>query len=182
MTFPKASTVSEVQVYWFDDTGRGEVRVPETWRLLYKDGDTWKPVEAAGPYGVERNKYNVVSFRPVTTTALRIELKMQPTWSAGNPGVESEVEGKGRRGKEGKFEVRTSKFDVMMSRPCLTSALSFVIPLYRSAETIGAVVQDIEALDDRGRPRDHPGQRRQRGPHERGLPRARARARASRSP
>ena len=26
-------------------------------------------------------------------------------------------------------------------------ALSFVIPLYRSAETIGAVVRDIEALE-----------------------------------
>jgi hypothetical protein len=83
MTFQKATTVSEVQVYWFDDTGRGEVRVPETWRLLYKDGETWKPVEPATAYGVERNKYNVVGFKSVTTTALRIELKMQPTWSAG---------------------------------------------------------------------------------------------------
>jgi DUF1680 family protein len=83
MTFPKASTVSEVQVYWFDDTGRGEVRVPEHWSLLYKDGNAWKPVEAAGPYGVERNKYNVVAFKAVTTSALRLELKMQPAWSAG---------------------------------------------------------------------------------------------------
>jgi hypothetical protein len=83
MTFPKASTVSEVQVYWFDDTGRGQVRVPQTWRLLYRDGAEWKPVDAAGPYGTERNKYNVVSFKPVTTTALRIELTMQKEWSAG---------------------------------------------------------------------------------------------------
>ena len=83
MTFPKASTVSEIQVYWFDDTGRGEVRVPATWRLLYKDGDTWKPVEATGAYGVERNQYNVVSFKPVTTGALKIELTMQQNWSAG---------------------------------------------------------------------------------------------------
>lgn len=83
MTFPKATSVSEVQLYWFDDTGRGEVRVPETWRVLYKDGNAWKPVEAAGPFGAERNKYNVVSFKAVTTTALRIELKMQQNWSAG---------------------------------------------------------------------------------------------------
>ena len=83
MTFPKASSVSEIQVYWFDDTGRGEVRVPAEWRLLYKDGDVWKPVESASPYGTERNKYNVVGFKPVTTTAVRIELKMQATWSAG---------------------------------------------------------------------------------------------------
>ena len=83
MTFPKASTVSEIQVYWFDDTGRGEVRVPATWRLLYKDGETWKPVEATSAYGVARNQYNVVSFKPVTTGALKIELTMQQNWSAG---------------------------------------------------------------------------------------------------
>ena len=83
MTFPKPSTVSEVQLYWFDDTGRGEVRVPANWRLLYKDGDSWKPVAAAGPYGVDRNTYNVVGFKAVTTTALRVELTMQKDWSAG---------------------------------------------------------------------------------------------------
>jgi hypothetical protein len=83
MTFPKPSAVSEVQVYWFDDTGRGEVRVPESWRLLYRDGETWKPIETTNPYGTERNSYNVVTFRTVTTSALRIELKMQATWSAG---------------------------------------------------------------------------------------------------
>lgn len=83
MTFPKASTVSQVQVYWFDDTGRGQVRVPQAWRLLYKDGATWTPVEAAGAYGTARDQYNTVSFKPVTTTALRIELTMQKEWSAG---------------------------------------------------------------------------------------------------
>ena len=39
MAFAKPSTVSETQVYWFDDTGRGGVRVPKSWRLLYKDGE-----------------------------------------------------------------------------------------------------------------------------------------------
>ena len=38
MTFAKPASVSEAQVYWFDDTGRGSVRVPQTWRLLYRDG------------------------------------------------------------------------------------------------------------------------------------------------
>jgi hypothetical protein len=75
--------VSEVQVYWFDDTGRGEVRVPASWRILYKDGDQWKPVQATGAFGVELNKYNVVAFAPVTTVALRLEVTMQQGWSAG---------------------------------------------------------------------------------------------------
>ena len=45
MTFAKPATVSESEVYWFDDTGRGGVRVPASWRLLYKNGDQWMPVE-----------------------------------------------------------------------------------------------------------------------------------------
>ena len=82
-TFQKPATVSEVQVYWFDDTNQGEVRVPASWRILYRDGDEWKPVTAHGPYGVERDRYNRVTFAPLTTSALRLELTMQPKWSAG---------------------------------------------------------------------------------------------------
>ena len=81
--FDKAAIVSECEVYWFDDTGRGEVRVPTVWRLLYKDGNDWKPVENAVSYGTEKDKYNRVAFTPVSTTSLRLELTMQPTWSAG---------------------------------------------------------------------------------------------------
>jgi uncharacterized protein len=83
MAFAKPSTVSETEVYWFDDTGRGSVRIPQSWRLLYKDGETWKPVEDASAFGVARNGWNKVTFRPVTTSALRIELTMQPDVSAG---------------------------------------------------------------------------------------------------
>jgi DUF1680 family protein len=81
--FEKSATISETQLYWFDDTGRGEVRVPTSWRVLYKDGDEWKPVENETPYGVQKDKYNVVSFKPVTTDGLRVEVVMQKEWSAG---------------------------------------------------------------------------------------------------
>ena len=80
---PTAATVSASDVYWFDDTGRGEVRVPQSWRLLYKDGHDWKPVETRSTYGVEKDRYNAVTFTPVTTTNLRLEVTMQPGWSAG---------------------------------------------------------------------------------------------------
>jgi hypothetical protein len=81
--FEKPSTVSEVQLYWFDDTGRGEVRVPASWRLLYKSGGEWKPVEGAGSFGNEKDKYNRVKFQPVLTAGLRLEVTMQEKWSAG---------------------------------------------------------------------------------------------------
>ena len=83
VTFEKPSTVSSVQVYWFDDTGRGGVRVPASWRLLYKSGTNWVSVGQTGAYGTERNTWNTVPFAPVTTTALRIELVMQEGFSAG---------------------------------------------------------------------------------------------------
>ena len=69
--------------YWFDETGRGEVRVPTSWRLLYKNGNEWNPVLAANAYGVEKDQYNRVLFAPVTTSGLRLELSMQPKWSTG---------------------------------------------------------------------------------------------------
>ena len=83
LTFEKAATIAESSVYWFDDTGHGGVRVPASWRLLYRDGETWKPVEPVGAFGVERNQYNRVQFRPVTTTGLRLELQAQPKVSIG---------------------------------------------------------------------------------------------------
>jgi uncharacterized protein len=83
MAFAKPATVSESSVYWFDDTGRGAVRVPASWRILYKDGAEWKPVDGVTPYGVARDAFNRVTFKPVTTSALRIEVTMQPKFSVG---------------------------------------------------------------------------------------------------
>jgi hypothetical protein len=81
--FPKASSISETQVFWFDDTGRGGVRVPVSWRVLYRVDDSWRPVDAKGPYAVAVDKYNVVSFTTVTTTAVRLEVTFQKDFSAG---------------------------------------------------------------------------------------------------
>jgi DUF1680 family protein len=81
--FEKPSTVSQVELYWFDDTGRGQVRVPQSWRVLYRDAAEWKPVDNLGEYGVAKDSYNKVLFKPVTTTGLRLEVTMQPSWSAG---------------------------------------------------------------------------------------------------
>jgi len=57
--------------------------VPAAWKILYRDGDTWKAVENASAYGIEKEKYNHAAFKPVSTTALRLEVTMQPGWSAG---------------------------------------------------------------------------------------------------
>jgi uncharacterized protein len=74
---------AESSVYWFDDTGGGECRVPASWRILYKSGANWLPVKAAGGYAVAKDAWNTVTFTPVRTNALRLELQMQKDWSAG---------------------------------------------------------------------------------------------------
>ncbi len=82
-TFAKPVTVSEAEVYWFDDTGRGECRVPKSWRVLYKDGADWKPTETNGASGVAKDRYNKITFKPVTANALRLEVTLQDGWSTG---------------------------------------------------------------------------------------------------
>jgi hypothetical protein len=82
-TFDKPTKFSAAEVYWFDDTGKGGCRVPQSWRLLYKDGDQWKPIAATTDYGVKRDQFNRVTFTPVTTTALRLEVQLQPKFSGG---------------------------------------------------------------------------------------------------
>jgi hypothetical protein len=59
------------------------VRVPASWRILYKDGTEWKPVENAGGYAVAKDQYNRVTFKPVTTTGLRLEMTGQQNFSIG---------------------------------------------------------------------------------------------------
>lgn len=82
--FDQPRTVDHVKVYWFDDRAiNGQCRIPQEWRLLWLDGDRWTPVEAAGEYGVERDRYNEVSFRPVATRAMRIEVQLRENFSAG---------------------------------------------------------------------------------------------------
>lgn len=82
-TWPQARSVSSSRVYFFDDTGRGECRYPESWRIEYLDAGSWKPVSASAPYTVKGDSWNEVEFAPVKTTALRIVLKMKDGWAAG---------------------------------------------------------------------------------------------------
>ena len=79
----KSTKVSQVDVYWFDDTGRGQCRVPQSWSLLYRDGDAWKPVETSTEFGTSKDRFIEVEFAPVTTDALRIEVELQPQFSGG---------------------------------------------------------------------------------------------------
>ncbi len=81
--FQKPEKVGAVEVFWYDDRAWGNCRVPESWKLLYRDSDQWKPVRQASKYGVELDKFNRLSFEPVATSALRLDVQCQPGQSAG---------------------------------------------------------------------------------------------------
>lgn len=82
--FEKEETVSNVEVYWLDfDQYDGNYRVPESWKLFYKDGEEWKEVEAKGPYTTKKDCYNKLEFKPVTTKGLKIAAKLQKEQSGG---------------------------------------------------------------------------------------------------
>ena len=83
LEFPKSREVSRVEVHWFDDTGHGGCRVPKSWKVLYLDGPDWKPVAGPRTEPVEKDRFNVTSFTPVKTEALRLEVQLQPEMSGG---------------------------------------------------------------------------------------------------
>ncbi len=81
--FTQPRKVSQVEVYWFDDTGRGHCRVPKAWRVQWHDGRQWRDVLPTGPYQVEKDKWNTTTFEPVTTSRIRLVVELQPQFSAG---------------------------------------------------------------------------------------------------
>ncbi len=83
--FNAPAEVSRVQVYWFDDTGRGECRVPASWRLLARapGEEGWTPVAVAGGFPVHLDRYDEVRFAAREVTALRLEVQLQEGWAAG---------------------------------------------------------------------------------------------------
>jgi len=82
--FDALTTVSSGRVYWFDDTGVGRCRVPAVAQVetLSADGN-WRPVNAFVPLGVALDAWNEQSFAPVTTTAIRLRVRLQSECSAG---------------------------------------------------------------------------------------------------
>lgn len=80
--FPEEATVSSATVYWFDDAPWGGCRVPQSWKLYYKDAaGEWQAVRGADRYGVDKGQPNTVNFDPVKTKAVKLEVA-QPSGHA----------------------------------------------------------------------------------------------------
>jgi hypothetical protein len=82
--FEKPRRLKAAEVYWFDDEpSKGGCGVPASWRLLYRAGDQWKEVTNASGYGLEKDKFNWLTFDPVETSAIRLEVRLRKGFSGG---------------------------------------------------------------------------------------------------
>lgn len=76
--FKKPEKISSAEVYWLAFEHYDVIyKAPESWKLLYKDGNAWKEVRNTSPYGTELDKYNKVTFDPVTTTELKMVVQLK---------------------------------------------------------------------------------------------------------
>ncbi len=67
---------SSCEVFWYDESDPpGDFWLPKSWRVLYLSGDEWRAVEYPSGYSIEPDKINVVTFTPVKTKALRLDVQ-----------------------------------------------------------------------------------------------------------
>ncbi len=81
-TWSEPIAVGGVRVYWFDDTGRGECRLPKAARVFYRKGDAWMPLPG-GAIPVALDRWCELRTSDVTTSALRLEIDLPNGFSAG---------------------------------------------------------------------------------------------------
>lgn len=83
--FNEPTEVSSVDLYWLAfEHYDGDYETPESWQLFYRTADNrWAPVKTKDEFGVEKDKYNHVSFEPVTTTDLKVSAKLREGKSGG---------------------------------------------------------------------------------------------------
>jgi hypothetical protein len=81
--FDQPKQVSSVEVYWFDDTGIGQCRLPKSWKLLYLENGQWQPVRNSITSDLAKDRWNLMAFQSVKTSALRIDVELQPEFSGG---------------------------------------------------------------------------------------------------
>ena len=82
--FNSEKTISSAMVFWYDDGPWGGCRVPREWDIYYKANDgSWQPVENDSAYGVKKGFENDVTFKPVSTTAVKLEVVLPADNAAG---------------------------------------------------------------------------------------------------
>ncbi|HEV2343863.1 MAG TPA: hypothetical protein VGS97_07210 [Actinocrinis sp.] len=75
------SAFNGTEVYWADDGGG--LRAPSSWAVQFWDGGNWVNVGNQSGQPTALNTFNDITFGPVTTSKLRINMQGNGTASVG---------------------------------------------------------------------------------------------------
>ncbi len=82
--FEEETTVSNSTVYWYDDGPWGGCRIPESWKIYYQDADgKWNLVKNLSSFEVKKGVPSEISFTPVKTKAIKLEVKLDKDYASG---------------------------------------------------------------------------------------------------
>ena len=82
--FEQPEEISSTTIYWYDDAPWGGCRIPQSWKIYYKDASgNWQPVANTSSYGTAKGEPNTVRFTPVKTSAVKLEVVQPEKNSAG---------------------------------------------------------------------------------------------------
>lgn len=82
-TFENSRTFQSCRVFWFDDTGVGQCRIPEAWTVQFERDGSWFDVEPIGGYSNVKDGWSEVKFKPVSGTRIRILAQLKGGFSSG---------------------------------------------------------------------------------------------------
>ena len=82
-SFQHPEKISSFKVYWFDDGPDGGCRIPESWRLYYRQDGHWVPMPVLKDYPVTKDAYDEVEFLPVIISELKLEIDLLRDFSTG---------------------------------------------------------------------------------------------------
>lgn len=82
--FEQPEEISSTTIYWYDDAPWGGCRIPQSWKIYYKDASgNWQPVANTSSYGIAKGEPNTVRFTPVKTSAVKLKVVQPEKNSAG---------------------------------------------------------------------------------------------------
>ncbi len=81
-TWKKSVNVKAIKLYWFDDTGRGECKIPVAWKLQAQVNGNWQDIKLKTTT-LKLNSWCESTFDRVSTAALRLVVEQQPNWASG---------------------------------------------------------------------------------------------------
>lgn len=81
--FDQSYTVSSSSIYWLEDSPWGGCRLPVSYQLFYQKDGAWLPVKMIQQSTIAKDQFNNITFEPVTTNALKIEITLPIDNAAG---------------------------------------------------------------------------------------------------